>query len=758
MIVAVSACLTGGSSGQQTGNVPLVIQSKERVDALFAQGDFATAIGLLEDEVWRQTSDWGQAWALVRLAEARRAAGARAAARADLDDAETLIRNGRAGPGDDAKLFRARVKPYSALLCQLYCIRAQIFLEWGLLDLAWRTTQSAQRIRGWIGDDPEPTSISAIFAVHFEVANVLSAREDYELLQSEVDEFLCDAVYEKQPARKALLLARLGMALKESARLDPSAAARSRAALHEALSEPRLASVERVQPELALAALALRDEDWSGAQRWLDSATRRLGTPDRRNETPQSEAWAATGARLALDRTDRPVGRAELETWRDELRCLLAWRLDDLRNREPRRGGYGLFNYANQLALMSELVRLELVLAPGDAGLERALEHVLAAGDVGTLSLRLDPIRSDLTRARRELLVGDDALLLIYFPAAERTHLFVVDARELRHFELACSDEIEQARSAAVSSLNAPLGASARDWQRSSRARKLAQLGELVIPSELRARLETGAPLTIIGRDLLGELPFDVLPRSDGRALGLTNAITYLPSVAVGLRLARRARLAPPASADEVPGTVVLVAAPSSSGLELGETDEQQMLGAFPEAVRTVLHGRAATWDRLAASVGDARVLQIFSHGVCVEENERPAAIVLDSESGPQPALIGCDEVERLSAPPLVLLTVCRSAAAHKRRGDAGAADLAGAFFAAGKRCRCVVLSAFDLDSEAARRLALRFHAELVQGIEPAEALRRARVELAQDPLFADPFYYGLIGVVGTGHVPVFRR
>ena len=54
--------------------------------------------------------------------------------------------------------------------------------------------------------------------------------------------------------------------------------------------------------------------------------------------------------------------------------------------------------------------------------------------------------------------------------------------------------------------------------------------------------------------------------------------------------------------------------------------------------------------------------------------------------------------------------------------------------------------------------LSRRFYSALLAGDDPAEAMRRARAELAAAPGFGDPFYYGLLRVVGAGHEPLFER
>lgn len=751
---SASARLSPAQAVQRRAASDFVLQSKERVDALHAAGEYGAAIRLLDDELERQTTDFGKSWVLVKRADLRRLMRARDQAFRDLDRADELLRRKATGDRSDADVLASRGDKVASLLCTLLALRAQLFLEWGLLDLASKTVERVSQLLAALDGR---AAAGDVLSAHYIAVNVLAAREDYPGLRRAVEEFRRAPVYKERPERDALLLARLGMALKEASRLDPAAVAQARAALDAALSERSLPSVERIQPELALAELALRDSDWPGAERWLASAQARMGPPERRRESAFHAGWTAVSARLAFERTDRKSERAELEAWRDELRCALAWMIDDADNEELRPGGYGFFQWSRQLALMSELVRLEIALAPGSEGVQRALDHVLAAGDVGTLSRRVGSVRGDLSRIRAELLVGGgDHPLLLYFAAAERSHLFVIDAREVQHFELACTDELELARHAAVTALHEPLPPQAPAWRVDERKRDLAKLASLLIPSGLRARLEACTRLTIVELNLLGDVPFEAFPRADGRSLGTTAAIAYVPSASVALRLARRARAERRESADGAPGSMLLVAAPASSGLAWTDADEERLLAAYPEHSRAALVGSDATLSRLDSALADARVLQLFTHGSYDASRERPATLLLDGESGAGRRFVGCDEVETLEAPALVVLTVCRSMAAPRRRGDAGACGLAGAFFSAGSHCRCVVQSAFDIDSEAAKRISARFHAELVRGIDPAEALRRAREELSLDEAFADPFHHALISVVGFGHAPLF--
>ena len=94
-----------------------------------------------------------------------------------------------------------------------------------------------------------------------------------------------------------------------------------------------------------------------------------------------------------------------------------------------------------------------------------------------------------------------------------------------------------------------------------------------------------------------------------------------------------------------------------------------------------------------------------------------------------------------------MLLTACGTGRGPARWGDAGASHLEGLFLAAGTDL--VVLPFAELAYEASLGLTGHFHEHLRRGVRASEALRRARAALAEDPRFADPFYFGLLHARG---------
>jgi CHAT domain-containing protein len=168
-----------------------------------------------------------------------------------------------------------------------------------------------------------------------------------------------------------------------------------------------------------------------------------------------------------------------------------------------------------------------------------------------------------------------------------------------------------------------------------------------------------------------------------------------------------------------------------------------------PQRVRVLDGDRAGAASLRAPEVGSARVLQILAHGIVDLERERTAGLAL--ADGP----LWCEDVEGMSAPPLVCLWVCKGAQGALRRGEDGLATLPDAFLAAG--ALAVVVSPARLEYQALQELARSLHAHLVAGAPPDEALRLARRQLGDGGEHGHPFY-GLVHVVGLGDVRALER
>ena len=115
----------------------------------------------------------------------------------------------------------------------------------------------------------------------------------------------------------------------------------------------------------------------------------------------------------------------------------------------------------------------------------------------------------------------------------------------------------------------------------------------------------------------------------DGQALGVSKALTDLPSVAVGIALVERARAERRPSPDAVPGAITLVGAPAAASLNVRPADLEAMLGAWPSKARVIRTGQDATLAALKELSDSTLVLQVFTHGNLDWEREEPATFML---------------------------------------------------------------------------------------------------------------------------------
>ena len=746
-------------SSSPTYSVAEFKEDSKQVTSAVARGvelatklEFDAAVAVLDEAMTSIRPVSLQATLWLSRANLHQVQGRTSAAAKDLETAERLL----AGIDEETR----RRERCGQLPCYLACQRALLYLDWGLVDLAHYYASRARALvppltsAGTRGGQPAEHYDRERILANYVEALVLGTMEDYIALERSVSAALKDEVYFKFPGQKARLLARLGTGLKESGRTKPEDGERARSMLEEALTDPALLGLDRFLPELDLAELALRDFDWEAAEERVAAAAETMGPVEERTAVTAYVAWLALSARLFVERTDRVAPRETLVAVREELARTLARRIDEWGQRELRPGGYGPLHYADHQSLVSELMRLDMQLDPGSAGIERALARLLAAEGVGTLARKLSAPSVSLAEVRESLLAPiPDHVLLVYFPAPNRTHLFLVRPDAVEHVALPAADFVEIARFEAERTLRRPLADSGAEWKESERKQALAHFQEVLLPPGVCARLREFSRWTIVGEDLLGPVPLEALTL-DGAYLGTTRAISRLPSLAVGVRLARRAREAAGAAGAGEP-SVLLLAPSLGLATPLSEAEVGEMVAAYPAGSRHIALGSQARIETLERTLPAVRILQILAHGLHDPLRERPTGMLLGNTDG-QESFFGAEEVGHLDVPQLVFLTVCGAGRAPKRRGDAGAADLAGAFLAAGTRARCVVQSAYDLDVESARRISSLFHAALLRGDAPAEALRKARAELARDEAFADPFHHASQGVVGLRHEALF--
>ena len=198
-------------------------------------------------------------------------------------------------------------------------------------------------------------------------------------------------------------------------------------------------------------------------------------------------------------------------------------------------------------------------------------------------------------------------------------------------------------------------------------------------------------------------------------------------AVSLGATLPRRAdRPAPRRSG------VLALAVPDERGPQID--DEARMLGARADAL--VLSGAAATREALATHLPGPERVHLACHGLFRADNPLFSALCL-GDGG----LSSADVLDLALGGALVVLSACESGRTSVRTAEP--VGLAWAFLAAG--ASGVIVSQWIVDDAVAVEVMSALHRHLDAGTPPAEALRRAPLDVAlhhSHPYYWAPFVY----------------
>jgi CHAT domain-containing protein len=164
-----------------------------------------------------------------------------------------------------------------------------------------------------------------------------------------------------------------------------------------------------------------------------------------------------------------------------------------------------------------------------------------------------------------------------------------------------------------------------------------------------------------------------------------------------------------------------------------------------PEGERLGALGLDASKRTVAgAGLGRYRIVHFATHAVLDDEVPSRSGIVLsafDADRRAQDAVLSLFDIYQLHLPAdLVVLSGCRTALGREIRGEGLVGLTRGFMFAGAPR---VVVSLWDVEDRATAELMKRFYAGLlVEALAPAEALRRAQLDLARDGRWSAPYYW----------------
>jgi len=342
----------------------------------------------------------------------------------------------------------------------------------------------------------------------------------------------------------------------------------------------------------------------------------------------------------------------------------------------------------------------------------------------------------------------DDQILLEYIVGERAAFLFAVTREEIRAFRLGSPEEIRSRLALFLSELRKPTASDARLRLLSEAlsASLLAPAGDL---------LAAKRRLIVAPDGDLYFLPFEVLspPEIAGAQppaspyLIASKTISYAPSASVLSDLS-----AQPVAEGGPAFLGFAVGDPGDGSPRLAEADrEVRSLAALYPGQSRIFTGAEATEPLIAAERGllaCARRIHFATHGYFSSDPQRMGLRLAPDPGGGGDGLLQVFEVLRLDlAADLVVLSACETAQGQEVAGE-GVIGLPRAFFYAG--AKSVAVSLWKVDDVAARDLMIAFYGHLSEGLDKAEALRQAKLDLIAQGTRARPWFWAAFVLVGS--------
>ena len=335
----------------------------------------------------------------------------------------------------------------------------------------------------------------------------------------------------------------------------------------------------------------------------------------------------------------------------------------------------------------------------------------------------------------RQNLLDAQTALLSYFHTESGLLGFIVTQQGIHHFRVARDARFDQSLTTLLQSLRRVVAGRAF----ASDAHAQALYTKLIAPA--RPHLSGIRSLIVIPNDELRLLPFEVLQEQPQRYLLESFDITYQYSAtflqnrpAGSVRVDNVLSLAPFTGPDSGGGYAQLTA----SAQEVESLKGNQFLG------------REATKNRFLAEAGHFSVIHLATHAVV--NNEDPQRSFVAFYPAPGTGRLYAHELNYGLLPnaQLVFLSACETASGKLIRGE-GIMSLSRAFSFAG--CPNLVTSLWKAEDNATAYISTRFYAHLRAGHSFAKALQRAKLDLLNNPQYAQfhsPQYWSHLIFIGT--------
>lgn len=391
------------------------------------------------------------------------------------------------------------------------------------------------------------------------------------------------------------------------------------------------------------------------------------------------------------------------------------------------------------------------------------------------------PTAWDLREIQKQVLDGDDVVLLEYSLGPENSYAWTITQNEFKSYKLASQREINEA----VRRLYSLLSKSPETGVENEIARATAELSRLVV-TPVASSLNKQR-IIVVADGALNYIPFQLLLNpSTNEPLIAKYEVINAPSASILGQLRQEKEYRPrhtrtlAAFGDPVfasnyaqyknstPSNVVAAAREVELNADSSDPSTIQPLNytkfelknlsdiAGPSSL--IARGFAASREMLTSTdLSKYAILHFATHGRLDPKSPERSGFYLstiDSAGHHQDGFFRMQDVYRLRVPvDLVVLSACRTALGKDVRGE-GLIGLTRGFMYAG--ASSVVASLWNVDDEATAELMKHFYANMLQkGLRPAEALRAAQNTLRQNPQWQSPHFWAGFTLQGEFKQPI---
>ncbi len=380
-----------------------------------------------------------------------------------------------------------------------------------------------------------------------------------------------------------------------------------------------------------------------------------------------------------------------------------------------------------------------------------------------------------VTAVEIQQLIDDDTLLLEYALGDEKSYIWAVTREQVGGLELPSRGQIEQVAQPTYQRLLARNNEVKGETDEARRARLakddaavrsgLEDLSRILL-APVADRLQKKR-IVVVAQGVLQFIPFAALPSPVSfRPLVLDHELLLLPSATtlLALRNQRQSRTEPSKTLTIIADPVYSSAdarLPSESVNANGSSHRNQkefprLLSSLWEAKRITSHITSAeskvllnfAANRTALvneNLAEFRILHIAAHALIDDAHPQLSGIVLstvDPLGKPQDGFVRSNAIFKLKlSADLVVLSACRTGLGKDFKGE-GLVGLTRAFMYAGSQR--VMVSLWDVEDRATSELMVRFYDGLLgpEKLPAAAALRKAQIELLNDPRWKSPYYW----------------